>query len=249
LIAHAGSSELDRPAEGPLLRMRLLAHVHTRRSSDAWITPEQIIDYARRAQIDAVIVSDHNTHLGSVECGRVAGAEGPFVPVAAEYHSTAGDIIALFLTQPIHTRDPLGIITEAHAQGGLILLPHPCRYSRLPDQVFEQCDLIETFNARTPDADNARAAEIAQALRKPVLAGADAHLRGELGLAVNEFEVPAGWDWPRVLLAGKRSFTTAKTTVRGIRTCQMIKACRSGRPILLAKGMLAWAASRRAETV
>lgn len=229
------------------VRLRLLAHVHTKRSADAWITPRQIVTFARQSRIDAVIVTDHDTHLGSLDCARSAGESGPFFPMAAEYRSTSGDMIAAFLSHPIATRDPLGIIAETHAQDGLIILPHPFKYSRFSDAVFEQCDLIEIFNARTSDSDNARAADAARTLGKPAVVGSDAHLTSEFGLAINEFIAPTGFGWPEILLTAIREFQMSKATVRAIRASQMIKACRRGRPLLLAKSIVRWAQADKSE--
>lgn len=230
-------------------RHRLLFHVHTRRSFDSNLTPQQIVDFARRHKFDAVIVTDHNTHLGSWDCAQVAGDDGPRFPLAAEYKSTSGDMIAVFIFRPIAARDPIGIIDETHAQGGLVILPHPFRYSRFSREVFERCDLIETFNARTSDDDNRRAADLARELQKPALAGPDAHLHGELKLAINEYHVPGDWDWKRTLLEGQARTRTAKTTVCSVRTSQMIHACRRGKPILLAKSAIRWIMTPGTRTV
>ena len=233
------SSPSSREARGESVRC-LLFHVHTRYSFDSWLSPRRIIASARAAGLDAVVVTDHDTHLGSLTCARLAAERGPLFPAAAEYKSTAGDMISVFLTKAITTREPLGIIEETHAQGGLVVLPHPFKNARFADAVFEQCDLIETFNARTSDTDNARAEEAARSLGKPTIAGADAHLARELGFVINEFDVPPDWPWKRVLLTGSRSAVTTKTTLRNLRLSQMIKSCRSVQPIRFANHAARW---------
>jgi hypothetical protein len=219
----------------------LLFHVHTYHSIDSLMKPQHIVAYARRNGIDAVVVADHDSHEGSVECGEKAGADGPFFPMAAEYRSPDGELIAAFLDKPIATRNALGIIEETHAQGGLIIIPHPFRTAHFSDAVYEQCDALEIFNARTPDRKNERAAELAVELGKPALVGADAHLPNELRLALNEFDVPDDWgDWRRIILSGERVFQTTKTSVRNAYASQMIKGYRHRDPLLIAKGLVRW---------
>ncbi len=220
--------------------LRLLSHVHTRRSADAWMTPRQIIGFARTARIDVVLVTDHDTHMGSVDCQRLAGEQGPLFPISAEYRSTQGDMIATLLTRPIKSRDPRGIIAETHEQGGLVILPHPYKNSRFADEIFELADLIEIYNARSSDEQNFRAATTAKALNKPTLVSPDAHLYRELGLALNEFTGAGGRDLHDALLYSERRFVTGKTTMRVIHQSQMLKSMRRLQPIRFAKGMIRW---------
>ncbi|HUU46669.1 MAG TPA: PHP domain-containing protein [Acidobacteriota bacterium] len=224
--------------ESEIVTRRLLFHVHTRRSFDSLLSPRRIVVFARQHHFDAVIVTDHGTHLGAADVARAAGDAGPLFPLAAEYKSTSGDMIAVFITQPVMSRDPLGIIEETHAQGGLVILPHPLRYSHFADEVFERCDLIETFNARTPDADNARAAQIAAALNKPTIAGPDAHIGCEMALVTSEYDVPTDWDWKRILLNAQPRVTAQKSAWRNIRLSQLYKGCRRVRPVLVAKSLI-----------
>ena len=219
--------------------LRLLFHVHTRRSLDGWIKPEQIVRFAEQNGLGAVIVTDHHTHLGSQDCASLSAGSVEF-PLSAEYRSTAGDVVCAFLTGPVTSREPLEMIAETHAQEGIVILPHPYKGSRFADAVFEQADVIEVFNARCSDEDNARARATAEALGKPMIAGADAHTFAELGLVVNEFEVPEPADWRSVLLTAPRTFRTAKTTVRTIRKSQMVKATRQMRPVKFAKNLIRW---------
>jgi hypothetical protein len=228
------------PRAATTTSLRLLSHVHTRRSADAWLTPRQIVAFARAAQIDVVLVTDHDSHMGSVDCQRLAGEHGPVFPVSAEYRSTQGDMIATLLSGPIKSREPRAIIAETHEQGGLVILPHPYKASRFADEIFELADLIEIYNARSSDEQNARAAATAEALRKPTLASPDAHLQRELGLALNEFVAVEGRELRDALLHSERRFVTGKTTMRAIHHSQILKSMRRLQPIRFAKGMVRW---------
>ncbi|MEW5701100.1 MAG: PHP-associated domain-containing protein [Candidatus Zixiibacteriota bacterium] len=219
---------------------RLLFHVHTRRSHDSTIRPEQIVAFARQHRIGCVIVTDHDSHLGSQDCARLAGSDGPCCPLAAEYRTTQGEIIAAFLEEPMRTRDPKGLIEKTHEQGGIVILPHPFRSQSFPDAILTACDVIEIFNSRVPDGDNARALALAGELGKPFLAGADAHLPRELGLAVNEYETTHDQIWIDLIRQCRPVCRTEKSTIRAMRESQMIKACRRLNPVLLAKSVIRW---------
>ncbi|GAB4322495.1 MAG: PHP domain-containing protein [Candidatus Zixiibacteriota bacterium] len=221
-------------------RRTLLFHVHTHFSFDSWMSPELIVAFARKFDIDMVVVTDHDDHRGAERCAEIAGDDGPLFPLAAEYKSTQGDMIAMFLTKPIGTRDPIGIIEETHAQGGLVALPHPYKYSNFTDEIFRRADIIEAFNARTSDRRNNNAVEIARRLGKPTIAGADAHLKRELDRALNEFEAPPDWDWKRVIMDASRTARVKKTTIRNIRASAMISAIKRQRPLRLAKNAVRW---------
>ncbi len=226
--------------------LRVLFHVHTRRSFDAWITPRQILTHAVNSAIDVVIVTDHDTHLGSLDCQELAGGSGSTFPMAAEYRSSAGDMIAAYISLPITTRDPLGIIDETHAQGGIVILPHPFKHSRFADAVFERADLIEVFNARCSDSQNSRARATAESLNKAMIAGSDAHLQSELGLALNR--LTRGLDSKATLLSAERKFETSKTTLRSIRKSQMLKAIRKVQPVTFAKSAVRWIQAHPTDT-
>ncbi|HSH00624.1 MAG TPA: PHP domain-containing protein, partial [candidate division Zixibacteria bacterium] len=228
---------------------RLLHHVHTRRSHDSLMSPEDILAFARRHAIDAVLVTDHDTHLGAADCRALIGPDDPLIPLAAEYKSTQGDMICAFIREPITSRDPMTIIRETHRQDGLVILPHPFRFSDFSHEVLAACDAIEVFNARTPAALNTRAHEAAQQLGKAMIAGPDAHRSVELPLALNEYEVPADWDWPTILRNATPQMITRYTRRRDIYFGQVVKSCRQVRPILFGKSLIRWLGAAGGERV
>jgi predicted metal-dependent phosphoesterase TrpH len=138
-------------------------------------------------QIDVLIVTDHNTIQGARNAKSLARGNPPLVITAAEYQSEKGDIIGLFLKEEIHSRDSKEIIQHIHEQGGLVVLPHPYKGHTLDEELLAACDLIESYNARCSESDNGRAQQLAQDLKRPFLAGADAHCSLEIGAALNEY--------------------------------------------------------------
>lgn len=138
-------------------------------------------------QIDVLIVTDHNTIQGSRDAQILSRGNPSTVVTAAEYQSEKGDIIGLFLKEEIYSRRSGEIIRQIHAQGGLVVLPHPYKGHMLDDELLKSADLIESYNARCSESDNARAHQLAQEWNRPFLAGADAHCSLEIGAALNEF--------------------------------------------------------------
>ena len=167
--------------------MRADLHIHSMHSPDSKTTAEQIIAQCKKAGIDCVAVTDHNTIAGSLEVKRLA----PFkVIVSSEIHTSDGEIIGYFLEKEIpkslSAKETVRLIKE---QGGLVGIPHPfdhrsgsgiersALYEILPD-----VDIIEVFNARCKSQDlNNMARDLAIKHKLLASAGSDAHTPGEIG--------------------------------------------------------------------
>lgn len=217
------------------MALRLLFHLHTRRSFDSLLSPARILSKARQMNVDVLAVTDHNTILGSIDARELASGNPPFVITAAEYQSEKGDIIGLLLREEIRTKSSTEIIQQIHAQGGLAVLPHPFKAHKIDDELMAGIDLIETYNGRCSDSDNARAEELARQWNRPTLAGADGHCALELDSAFNEFEVEAPENElefrNQLLTAPRRAITRKPSRVCGPYS-QMVKAIKTKNPRL-----------------
>jgi predicted metal-dependent phosphoesterase TrpH len=165
-------------------------HVHTRRSADCMTSPESLVRHAVKLGVDVLAVTDHDTWQGAVDALGVVAKTGAKlrIVIASEVSTDQGDVIGLFLRDDIRVRPAAEFCDRVHQQGGLVLLPHPYKWHRLDEPLLSRIDLVEVHNARTPGADNARAAALARDRGLPALVGPDAHRIGELGLARNVFE-------------------------------------------------------------
>jgi hypothetical protein len=185
--------------------------------------------------VATLIVTDHNTIQGSIDV-RTNGADLlPIIPVAAEYQSEKGDIIGLFLKEEVRSRVSSEIIQQIHAQGGIVVLPHPFKGHQLDDGLLSGADVIETYNSRCTETDNAKAAELAIRWNRPVLAGADAHASPELVAAINEFEAAAPDNevqFREQLLHAPRRFVIQPVSAMLRPYSQMIKAFKTRNPAL-----------------
>lgn len=144
------------------------------------------------------------------------------VPLAAEYCTDCGDVVAVFLKREIQALALKEFVDEARKQGAILLLPHPYVSHKEIERVAEECDLVEVFNSRASDQQNAKAAELAANMNKRTYAGADAHLSNSLGRVIVEVEKCG--DIRTSLLNGKLDWVAEKTPKWEIAASQMIKA-------------------------
>ncbi len=206
---------------------RCLAHVHTRFSFDSWLSPREILTRARLEAAEVLMVTDHNTIRGSVEVAKLAQGNPKFVVIGGEYATEKGDVIGLFLTREIQSRNSREVIDEIKRQGGLVLLPHPYKAHVLDDALLEQVDMIEIHNSRCSSAENGQSAVLALRMRKPTLGGADAHCAGEVRSVVNHFEADTPGDEAQLricLMHSPRSLEVRPVSQLYQPYSQMIKA-------------------------
>jgi len=214
---------------------RCLFHLHTHCSLDSFLSPGKIVRKAREMRVDVLIVTDHGTIQGSLDVRALANGNPPVVVTAAEYQSEKGDIIGLFLKEEIRSRRSEEIIQQVHAQGGFVVLPHPFKAHLLDDSLLSGVDLIEVYNARCSESDNARAKQLAEQWERPFLAGADAHCSLEIGVALNEFMVEAPVsesEFREHLLHAPRRIHAQRAPVICRPYSQMIKAVKTRNPRL-----------------
>ena len=175
-------------------------HVHTKYSPDCNTPLPKIVSRCLNIGINCIAIADHGTIKGALKMRELA----PFtVIVAEEILTTHGEIMGMFLQEEI----PSGLSVEQtieriRAQNGLICIPHPfdrLRYSALDgdivEELAEQIDVIEVFNARSLLASHANKARLfAQKYGIRQSAGSDAHTAGEIGNAYVEMPEFKGRD-------------------------------------------------------
>jgi predicted metal-dependent phosphoesterase TrpH len=148
---------------------------------------EDIIKRCQETGINCIAIADHDSVEGGLKMQDLA----PFpVIIAEEILTPNGEIMGMFLNERI----PSGVTVEKaisgiKAQGGLVCLPHPFdtfRGLRLDkkklEELAEQIDVIEVFNARCQFARCAKNAQsFADRHNLPGSAGSDAHSTDEIG--------------------------------------------------------------------
>jgi predicted metal-dependent phosphoesterase TrpH len=191
-------------------------HLHSHHSFDSLVTPRAIFRTARRRGLRAIAVTDHETIAGGLEA-RAAAPKDLVVIVGCEIHTECGDIVCLFLREEIRSRDALGVIAEAHGQGGIAFLPHPLQShpASIPDAVLDACDGFEGLNSRagsfSPVSVSGDSTHWERLAGKAVLGNSDAHFASQIGLAWTEITGPATEENVR------RSILECRTKVGGSR--------------------------------
>src|ERR1700682_1050298 len=102
-------------------------HMHTT-ESDGWPTPQELVEHAaRRAKLDVIAVTDHDTIEGALRAQELAEKRAKFhVIVGEEVSSRDGHIVALFLERRVRPGMSAAATLDAiHDQGGLAVAVHP----------------------------------------------------------------------------------------------------------------------------
>jgi hypothetical protein len=164
-------------------------HCHTQFSKDSLTRPEALIRAGRRARLDRIVVTDHNTIAGA----RAAQALDPdFVIVGEEIMTTKGEILAAYVTDEIpRGLSPVETIRRLREQGAFISVSHP--FDAWRNGAWKEADLleiaplvdaIEVFNARCLRAgENQAALDFARKHGLAGTAGSDGHHPSETGAA------------------------------------------------------------------
>jgi predicted metal-dependent phosphoesterase TrpH len=185
-------------------------HIHTLYSGDCSTSLEQIISKCQEKNINCIAIADHGAVEGALKMQKIA----PFkVIVAEEVLTTSGEIMGMFLQELV----PSGLsmeesITRIKAQGGLLCAQHPfdkfrsdALKAKTMDEIADQIDLVEIFNARNPLLGSSRKARnFAKEHNLPGSAGSDAHAAYEIGNAYVEMpEFDGKEDFLQALSKGK----------------------------------------------
>lgn len=171
--------------------MKVDFHAHTVVSKDSLTRIPSLISAARRAGLDRIVITDHNSIRGALEAQRLAPE---MVIVGEEIQTTAGEVLAAFVSREIpRGLEPLKVIGLLREQGAFISISHPFDPYRSGwsleqlEQLAPLVDAIEVMNARALDQHyNIRAMEFARSHRLPGTAGSDGHLPIEIGKAYLE---------------------------------------------------------------
>ena len=198
-------------------RVRAELHCHTIASSDGMITPDGLLKAAQLQKLDVIAITDHDTTAGAVEFQRWFRRKNSTTEILIGEERTLSNkchIIGLFLHEDLASTDPQEVMGEIHAQGGLVLVPHP---HRLKDGLLgprglglsglARADAFEIHNAKGGHADNVKMRQEMAETATGIFGGSDAHYEADVGQCVNEI-TPVGSieETIRAMLARRTSF-------------------------------------------
>lgn len=166
-------------------------HMHSRHSFDSALEVPEMLSRARRAGLDGVSITDHDSAEGSREALSIAPTGLVVIP-GVEFTTDAGHILAYFVTEvpdpPIS--DPVALVEWVHARGGVAVLAHPFAHGQLTisNDLVRALDGLEGYNARYPGSHVAgieygerEIRAFAEECGKFLTAGSDAHAYGDIG--------------------------------------------------------------------
>ena len=165
--------------------MKIDLHVHSIYSSDSFISPTELVLWAKRRRLDGIAVTDHDCFESALKIAK----ETDFLIIPGmEISSRHGHIVGLNVQKKI----PKGLesdetVDRIHAVGGLAIACHPVAFFKgsLGEHVTSKFDAIEVINSSAfPFAYcKKRSEELALRLKIPRIAGTDAHCAPEIGYA------------------------------------------------------------------
>lgn len=156
-------------------------HTHSKASKDGGITPEQYAKLLQDEVLDIIAITDHDRIDYAQDMQKALGTDK--IIVGQEVTTTEGDIIGLYLNQPI----PVGLTAKEackliHKQNGLVCIPHPFETLRKGvshatlGTIAEHVDMIEGHNGRATFQNYSNEALMwADTQQKPAVASSDAH--------------------------------------------------------------------------
>lgn len=212
---------------------RGIIHCHSKHSFDSMTSLESFLKLARKEKLDFIILADHNTIEGSIELHKLAIARNIKleVPIAAEYATDSGDMIAAFIEHEIESRNIDEFISETKKQDGIILFPHPYYGHDNVDDIAKQVDLIEIYNGHIQQNLNEKAALLAKKTNKPGFFASDAHTAASLSGVI--VEVESHGNLKESLLAGNIQVVRMSVTGhRDMLISQFVKALKRRDPML-----------------
>ena len=180
-------------------RIRADYHVHTTFSYDSATPLDAALRRALTVGIRLLCVTDHNTIDGALALREMSGSQAEIV-VGCEFTTADGShLIGLGLTEMIFETNVAELVKRIHAQGGIVLLPHPFRRStgmlrngmhRSPafvDELLASVDIVECFNGGDSYDNNRRNYALVAANGLAAVASSDAHVEADIGSVFVEY--------------------------------------------------------------
>ncbi len=197
--------------------MELDLHIHSRYSFDSNNDVREIIKRAKKLGLDGIAVVDHHNLGGGLEALGLSAEEREGIVVIAgmEVMTHFGDVMGLFLKEPLESVEPLEIIAEIKRQEGVAVLPHPYFSEFLQHRsLLEHFDAIEACNGRHQldsgldvDETQRRIEDIARQYGLAIVGGSDAHSYSEIGIATTIAPAETAEDVKTAILTRRTTVT------------------------------------------
>jgi len=187
-------------------------HIHSIYSHDSIAKPESVLAAAADRGIEIIAITDHNTTAGwkdFLEQARhfsVQVIPGQEIKIYNSRNESVGELLCLFLKEPIENKNIESVIQEVKAQGGLVSIAHPFSERRGEFRAYTDITdwrsmAVEVMNGRTyTRRDDEMARAMAEKLNTMITAGSDAHTPFEVGSVYLEFSGKTITDLKKAIL-------------------------------------------------
>lgn len=168
-----------------ILHLKIDLHVHTHYSYDSFITPKELVFYAKKCGLDGVAITDHDRIDGAL---KIAEETDFTIIPGTEVSSLNGHVIGLNVQEQI----PLKLsadetVDRIHDAGGIAIACHPATFFKgsLGKHINSKFDAVEVINSSAFPFQYSvnHSQKIASRLGIARVAGSDAHYGPEIGYA------------------------------------------------------------------
>lgn len=208
--------------------MKFDFHTHSNYSCDGYVEPKTLVKVAAKAGLSGIGVTDHDTIKGGLEAKKYENQTIQVV-VGSEVLTDKGEVIGLFLTEEIKSKNFIDVINEIKAQNGIVVVPHPfdgVRSTSLHPDTHDvnYIDNVEVFNSRCVRQHyNDLAMNYAKHNGMSIIAGSDAHFKNEVG---NAGVITESEDIREAVLKGEFTVFGKKSNIINPFTTKMLKVWR-----------------------
>jgi predicted metal-dependent phosphoesterase TrpH len=184
--------------------MKIDLHIHTAPlSACSYIDPRELIQEARRLNLDGICLTEHQVVWNPTEVNTLAEEAGIRIFRGNEFTTNQGDILVFGFYEDIKE---LLIIQDLRdkvtAAGGYMIAAHPFRGFKTfgigqlqmtveqasKRKVLEFVDAVEIGNGKLSPDENDMARKVAEKLDLPGTGGSDAHRIDEIGTWTTVFD-------------------------------------------------------------
>ncbi len=167
------------------MSIKIDLHNHSVASHDGGVSLLRYKEVLAAGTLDLIAITDH----GRIDMAQEIKAKiGEKIIVGEEIKSKSGDIIGLYLNEPINSGLSLTeTVRKIKDQKGLVYIPHPLETRRKGlsrvdlESIKDDIDIIEIFNARSISSNAEKILNFARENNIPTAAGSDSHCSAELG--------------------------------------------------------------------
>jgi predicted metal-dependent phosphoesterase TrpH len=159
-------------------------------SPDSLSSLRNLEKWGRKAGLDRLVITDHNTIRGALEAYRL---NPEFFIVGEEIKTTRGELLAVYVKEEVPKKlTPQETIRRLKDQGAFISVSHPFDdfrgwERRELEEITDELDAVEVFNSRCFTMEmNDKAVRFAKEHSLGGTVGSDAHTLPEVGASFLE---------------------------------------------------------------